>query len=122
MWRDVRWRWMKVLWTAAWVRGTSGLSPALEALHLALASPDRLERILDPIILPSPGVMQVVDAAVEGRCAVGPRNHPSPIASARSPAPEGSKRGKRRVPIGRHRLSLRKLAKLIPVVAPLFAT
>ena len=64
---------MKVLWTAAWVRGTSGLSPALEALHLALASPDRLERILDPIILPSPGVMQVVDVAVEGRCAVGPQ-------------------------------------------------
>ena len=33
----------------------------------------RLMRILGPIVLPSPAVMQVVDAEVEGRCAVGPQ-------------------------------------------------
>ena len=53
-------------------RGTSGLSPrALEALHLALPPSGRLMRILGPIVFPSPAVMQVVDAEIEGCCAVG---------------------------------------------------
>ena len=46
---------------------------ALEALHLALPPSGRLMRILGPIVLPSPAVVQVVDAEIEGRCAVGPQ-------------------------------------------------
>jgi hypothetical protein len=44
---------------------------ALEALHLALPPAGRLRRILGPIVLPSPAIMQVVDAEIEGRCALG---------------------------------------------------
>src|SRR5271166_1725307 len=33
----------------------------------------RLMRILGPIVLPSPAIMQVVDAEIEGCCAVGPQ-------------------------------------------------
>jgi hypothetical protein len=46
---------------------------ALEALHLALPPSGQLMRILGPIVFPSPAIMQVVDAEVEGRCAVGPQ-------------------------------------------------
>src|SRR5271157_656112 len=46
---------------------------ALEALHLALPPSGRLMRILGPIVLPSPAVVQVVDAEIEGCCAVGPQ-------------------------------------------------
>jgi hypothetical protein len=46
---------------------------ALEALHLALSPTGRLMRILGPVVLPSPAVVQVVDAEIEGRCAVGPQ-------------------------------------------------
>jgi len=43
---------------------------ALEALHLALPPSGRLMRILGPIVLPSPTLMQVFDAEITGRCAV----------------------------------------------------
>jgi hypothetical protein len=46
---------------------------ALEALHLALPPSGRLMRILGSIVFPSPAIMQVVDAKIEGRCAVGPQ-------------------------------------------------
>src|SRR5271157_1388913 len=50
-----------------------GRACALEALHLALPPSGRLMRILGPIVLPSPAIMQVVDAEIEGCCAVGPQ-------------------------------------------------
>jgi hypothetical protein len=46
---------------------------ALEALHLALPPSGRLMRILGSIVLPSPALMQVADAKIAGRCAVGPQ-------------------------------------------------
>jgi hypothetical protein len=48
------------------LRGAS----ALETLHLALPSSGRLMRILDPIVLPSPALMQAFKAESAGRCAI----------------------------------------------------
>ena len=42
-------------------------------MHLELSPAGRLMRIFGPIVLPSPAVMQVVDAEGEGRRAVGPQ-------------------------------------------------
>src|SRR5208282_5345009 len=46
---------------------------ALETLHLALPPSGRLMRILGPIVLPSPALMQVFDAEIASRSAVGPQ-------------------------------------------------
>jgi hypothetical protein len=46
------------------------LAGALEALHLALASPDGLVRILSSIVLPPPALMAAFNPEIASRCAV----------------------------------------------------
>ena len=59
------------IWNAPGCPRSRDVLGALAALRRLTSG--RLMRIFGPIVLPSPAVVQVVDAEIEGCCAVGPQ-------------------------------------------------